>query len=130
MNINDKYPTLEQSKRIVELLGESAPESQMVWEQVMFFERAMDIADGVWRLTSTHRSFLESFFPAYDLAELGEMIVVHWGHTASNLQHPIMLTEYYRDSALWNVNAMNGESFPTEAQARAALLIHLLEQKQ
>lgn len=131
MTLQDKYPTLEQSKRIAELLGEGAPDYHE-YKQGAYWNGNEGVnnfhlrnypvmLDSLIRCDGSERCY-----PSYDLAELGEMIMNHWDDTRSNLQHPAMLTEYYRTRKLWNVNAMNGESFPTEAQARAALLIHLL----
>lgn len=120
MEITDKYPLLEQSKRIAELLGENAPESGYVW-----------ISDSnSWSILvdQTNRDDYESMctvtHAAYDLAELGEMLVslgatarISWKSTALGL--------------LWSCEdgSMPAVCYSTEAQARAALLIYLLEHR-
>lgn len=117
MEITDKYPLLEQSKRIAELLGENAPESDMWWHRWIGVK-------SVEHLTSSPDMYNGTRVRAYDLAELGEMLVslgatarISWKSTALGL--------------LWSCEdgSMPAVCYSTEAQARAALLIYLLEQR-
>lgn len=123
MTLQDKYPTLEQSKRIAELLGGNAPESQMVWYR--------NAVQSKFCLLQSDQCHMSEHYPAYDLAELGEII-----------PESLYQIENYHDSdnsikSVWKRPLVGKygitytfEYFPTEAQARAALIIHLLEQKQ
>jgi hypothetical protein len=75
----------------------------------------------------------ESRFPAYTVAELGELLIANGcekmpipfgADAANNWRHLFLATEKadkYGNKYIY---------YPTEAQARAALLIHILENKQ
>lgn len=129
MTLQDKYPTLEQSKRIAELLGEGALESGAMWHESDFGTRKQ------WEILFYPKCF-DSDVSAYDLAELGEMIVNHVVCHApesvySELQvHTLGWIYYAQIGCHWVLfdydKADTIDVFPTEAQARAALLIHLL----
>lgn len=122
MKLEDKFPTLEQSKRIAELLGEGAPESEHHYR--------MDYNDS-WVITTTmfKPPYKYEHYPAYDLAELGEMLqnvyeeyrveaFPIWYHSSRKCY--VLFNKYCGEE---EVDRM----YPNEAQARAALLINLLE---
>lgn len=126
MEITDKYPLLEQSKRIAELLGENAPESEALWQQYNFDDSTQ------WRLIPLYKYSAErKAIPAYDLAELGEMIVQINDFDPHIMSHVVRSTVGSNNPLPWKFVTMGkaAELFPTEAQARAALLIYLLEHK-
>lgn len=121
MELKDKYPTLEQSKRIAELLGDNAPKSERVWFH------ALNDADGnpvAHILNAADRGidwYHANIYPAYDLAELGSIIL------GSNPLVNAAIYTHYQDSS-WNVSVTKlsyHNDYDTEVQARAALVIHL-----
>lgn len=104
MNIEDKICAQSQAIRLSEL-GVNCF-SLSLWET-----KEGGISDFTWNLSS------DGAVPAYDVAELGLML----GEAAQGA----VFTEFGDWLTHWD--EMLIERHPTEAQCRAALLIHLLE---
>lgn len=112
MTFQEQVCTPEQGRRLREL-GCEQP-SLMMW------------VDGriVWNPLPM-LSLAKNEAPAYTVAELGEMLV--------NIDFDLIsLIHYSGNKWLMYVNHSTTKPipFPTEAQAKAALLIHILEQEQ
>lgn len=129
MKIQDQVCTLDQGKRLAELGITASPK----W---MYFNCHPHSGLCLSEMPNRHMAILTGHFPldpseysltpAFTVAELG--IMMPWSY--STVRH----SEFLPDEESWSVEK-NGESdsdtsYLTEAQARAALLIHLLETNQ
>lgn len=138
MELKDQVCTLEQAKRLKEL----GVTEQSLWRWVFparkemisttygvyHYEQAKDIIEG-----NEGTYFDHTDAPAYTVAELGEMLP---DMLTTNLQYELVsikeddcwLIRYVRGNNMLdqhpNIKGIGGE---TEAQARAAMLIYMLE---
>ena len=121
MTLQEQVCTLEQAKRLKELGCEQ--ESLYAWLRF----------DGQWFLyenTYWYRAACDGYVSAYTVAELGEMLVCYQDSDGKgyDILHEIDVQLRIEQGFDWwfSINA-NVFAFPTEAQVRAALLIHKLE---
>lgn len=127
MELEKRVCTLEQAKKLDELLGDDAPESLWVWAKPTIFNE--------WRLIlkANFSEWYEDFLFAYTGDELGVLLPAHL---------ILKKTEGYLN--IWKASKGFGCSYLDvmddrrvteifvvccEAQAKADMLIHLLEQK-
>lgn len=128
MTIEDQVCTLEQSYRLVELVANQ--DSLWVW-----CESRQTAFSGV-RIIRRHEAEsamqeppafqLKFMIAAYTCAELGVIL-----GEQSVCVSPTLFGSH-KGGHLWEVSPIDTDKitqFPTEAQARAALLIHLIETK-
>lgn len=123
MTLQRQVCTLEQAIRLKELGCEQ--NAYFAWKHPL----------GEWKIyrrTETHREEFENI-SAYTVAELGVMLVCHQGSYGKGYDILTEIDVQPRIEQGWDwwysINA-NVYAFPTEAQARAALLIHVLERRQ
>lgn len=120
MKIEDQVCTIEQAKKLKEL--------GVVQESYLYHFKGLG-NDDTWRITSKiflplareEKEFNNHIYSAFTVAELG--VAIGSGYYTYNGQNGLEWVCYNKH----DVFIINGERFPTEAQARAALLIHLIE---
>jgi hypothetical protein len=126
MQLYKQVCTLAQSARLVELGVNIEP--FLWWVQ----ERAYP--DNCNVLTAEHKPKgidIDAFIilPAYTVAELGEMLPIEYGTLPDEYPEKEQRIYYaVKSSRFGDYNQHLPVDFETEAEARAAMLIHLLEQ--
>lgn len=130
MKIENQVCTLEQAKRLAELLGEGMPSPTWYW----IFDSSMK-----WQLFPKDYCDLEAegidYYPAYTVAELGLMLMEHDDDYAFSSFYDSHMGFYCCDARKRDEDHTDGfrpleniVEADTEAQARAQLLIYLLEE--
>ncbi len=125
MTLQEQVCTLEQAKRLKELGCEQ--NAYFTWYEFLMKDNSLryiissDTKDAIGN---------NDWCSAYAVAELGEMLTKAFGY-AKTIRMP-QVKAYDEGLDWWHPYLKdNGNyiSFPAEAQARAALLIHILEQE-
>jgi len=144
----DSYPiekqvcTLEQAKKLAELLGENAPGSLWIWaiEVDIWGENPVYILNTESHIDDNPSNFPpEPMFKAYTAAELGALLPFYMDAEIKHGQFPIIVSygikiEHWND--IWTAKYEEREDVvftecdsATEAHAKADLLIKLLKDK-
>lgn len=126
MNTEQQVCTLEQAKRLKELGIAQESEYYFRGQNIWHFREVTDWPNQE-QLSDLIQSGDEShhIFSAYTVAELGEMLPPGYDS--------MRISGYNPDQFFWLAYDLDGKEFPangswkTEAQARAAMLIRLLE---
>lgn len=122
MQLKNQVCTLEQAKRLNEL---GVFETSTYWYNQHSYTDEGNICDGDWSLSGKRTS--DSTLRAYNTAELGVMLPL--GFCSGNGTHSIATKwcDQVTPDGLTFIGDCKTES--TEAKARAAMLIYLLENK-
>ena len=121
MTLQQQVCTLEQAKRLKELGCEQ--NALCAWYFVN--DQIAQVDYDVSEKFCTSYTFSLLVVDAYTVAELGEML----GDSVFLIKKLPQLQEFYFLPKGWNAAKDEIEPYPTEAEARAALLIYILEQK-
>lgn len=142
MKIEDQVCSLELAKKINELLGDKAPESYWCWvkdrDSKIWYLCLIDTIGQSGRFYNPKLNHYWSFdcehYPAYTVAELGEMlpdlaISLYDEEGYYYLQFSKIMTDCWDIDLIgdWSENLKYQARDKREANARAKMLIYLLE---
>lgn len=120
MKLEQQVCSLELSKKLKELSCKQ--ESYFWWTELPIIDGNEETIGKEWAISTTTRAFT-SFFSAFTVAELGEMLP--WGYTSGKF--------IPEEGGFMVKNELSGPPFnrtaDTEADARAAMMCYLLENK-
>jgi len=136
MELKNQVCTLEQGKRLYELIEKDTESLFVHWLTI-------ENEDYVWKIgTLNEAGNATESYPAYTVAELGEMLPEFCpSYKGRNDEYACVIIPWEVESGVISsedlASAVDAgmtqighyEIAPTEAQARAAMLIYLLEQK-
>jgi hypothetical protein len=124
MTLQEQVCTLEQAKRLRELGCKQ--KSGVAW---FFSLGTMHPTPNDWYLTESATTVMNfGGISAYTVAELGEMLILQSVVIKEHIEFVFTADKYLVLFGTTIYGKKIYSYFPTEAQARAALLIHCLEQ--
>lgn len=130
MKLENQVCSLSQAKRLKEL-GVVQKQSMCEWEEVTYKSgRVESQCYAVDKGVEMHESAAVKLWDAYTVAELGVMLPSDAGVLVTSSYYNDHMGQWYAEARNWvndECELMSEEEADTEAEARAALLIWLLE---